>query len=213
MDRNDAKSTVRKHSDSVNFRQSAQHRQVVSNSDYCLVLQRPNPPNLDCGSIVASRRLPPARTCRPVELFARRSTRRVSALLAGLLACAASAPGAAIANAGSPASRVTEGRTDGEAASGWIAESGTASWYAATRHSRRTASGARYNQHAMTAAHPWLPFGTQVRVTRQDTGHSIVVTITDRLPSRKHVIDLSVGAAKQLGMLRQGTTHVELTPA
>ena len=65
----------------------------------------------------------------------------------------------------------------------------------------------------MTAAHPWLPFGTQVRVTRRDSGHSIVVTINDRLPSKKHIIDLSVGAAKQLGMLRQGTTQVELAPA
>lgn len=95
----------------------------------------------------------------------------------------------------------------------WTAESGSASWYAASRHTRRTASGAVYNQNAMTAAHPWLPFGAKVRVTRRDTGHSIIVTINDRLPARKHIIDLSVGAAKQLGMIHQGTTHVDLEPA
>jgi len=65
----------------------------------------------------------------------------------------------------------------------------------------------------MTAAHPWLPMGTKVRVTRRDTGQSIVVIITDRLPSRKHIIDLSFGAAQRLGVIRSGTAHVDLEPA
>ena len=95
----------------------------------------------------------------------------------------------------------------------WIGERGSASWYGKSPRYKRTASGERFNQHAMTAAHPWLPFGAKVRVTRRDTGHSIIVTINDRLPSKRHIIDLSVGAAQQLGMLREGTTQVEITPA
>lgn len=202
MDRNNRNSVVRKYSDSTYFRQSSENRGFVSKTDSLLVYQPQSHPDLDCGNIGAARILRPVSTCQLPKLFARRSTRRVSAALAGLLACATAAPDAAVAN--------TEAAP--EVSPGWVAETGSASWYAATRHSRRTASGAHYNQHAMTAAHPWLPFGTQVRVTRQDTGHSIVVTITDRLPSKKHIIDLSVGAAKQLGMLRQGTTQVELAP-
>ena len=96
---------------------------------------------------------------------------------------------------------------------GWTGETGSASWYAQSKHSRRTASGERYNQNAMTAAHPWLPFGAKVRVTRRDTGQSIIVVINDRLPSKRHIIDLSVGAAKQLNMISRGTAPVELEPA
>lgn len=133
------------------------------------------------------------------KLFERRSTRRVSAALAGLLAYAAAGPVAASTN-------------NEDQSQDWTVEAGSASWYAASYHARRTASGAVYNQNAMTAAHPWLPFGAKVRVTRRDTGQSIIVTINDRLPSKKHVIDLSVGAARQLGMIHQGTTQVELEP-
>ena len=144
------------------------------------------------------------------QLFARRSMRWISAALAGLLACAATLPAPAMA--GQRQSTLPQANPT-DIPSDWVAEAGSASWYASSRHSRRTASGARYDQNALTAAHPWLPFGTKVRVTRRDTGHSIIVTINDRLPSKKHIIDLSVGAAKQLGMIRQGTTEVELAPA
>lgn len=130
--------------------------------------------------------------------------------LAGLLACAAT--GSAVANTAIANTAVASAEAE-DPTRAWTAETGSASWYAASRHARRTASGAVYNQNAMTAAHPWLPFGAKVRVTRRDNGQSIVVIITDRLPSKRHIIDLSVGAAKQLGMLRQGTTHVDLEPA
>lgn len=95
----------------------------------------------------------------------------------------------------------------------WSGEVGHASYYGKAHHGRRTASGERFDQRSLTAAHPWLPFGTRIRVTNAATGRSVVVTITDRLYSRKRVVDLSVAAAQELGMIRQGVALVELTPA
>src|SRR5258707_1143631 len=63
----------------------------------------------------------------------------------------------------------------------WVGETGTASYYGPVYHGRRSASGARFDQEALTAAHPWLPFGTKVKVTLADTGRTVIVTITDRL--------------------------------
>ena len=65
----------------------------------------------------------------------------------------------------------------------------------------------------MTAAHPWLPFGTRIRVTLLETGRSVIVTITDRLPSHRRIVDLSVAAARELGIIRQGVAMVTLAPA
>jgi len=94
-----------------------------------------------------------------------------------------------------------------------VLDSGTASYYGKAHQGKRTASGDRFDMAKMTAAHPWLPFGTRVRVTIAETGRSVVVTITDRIPSRTRILDLSVAAARQLGILRQGLAQVELTPA
>lgn len=86
--------------------------------------------------------------------------------------------------------------------------SGNASWYAL--HSR-TASGQMMNPNRMTAAHKSLPFGSIVQVTMTKTGRSVVVCINDRGPFvRGRVIDLSKAAAKQLGMINQGSTQVSL---
>jgi rare lipoprotein A len=71
------------------------------------------------------------------------------------------------------------------------------------------ASGGRFNPNAMTAAHRTLPFGIRVRVTRQDTGRSVVVTINDRGPYiQGRVIDLSRRAAQEMGMTGQGLARV-----
>jgi rare lipoprotein A len=67
--------------------------------------------------------------------------------------------------------------------SSWVGESGTASYYGTGYHGHRSASGLRYDQMALTAAHPWLPFGTKVRVTLAGTSRTVIVTITDRLYS------------------------------
>ena len=75
-------------------------------------------------------------------------------------------------------------------------QTGKATWYGGAFHGRLTASGVRFDQNALTAAHPSLPLGSRIRVTRRDTGQSVVVTVNDRQPAAgSPVIDLSRGAA------------------
>ncbi len=98
----------------------------------------------------------------------------------------------------------------GAASPGW-AESGQASWYGSWHQGRPTSSGEPFDQNAMTAAHANLPLGSRVRVTRQDTGDSVVVTINDRQPPKgNRVIDLSRKAAAQLGMVDRGVSMVKI---
>lgn len=74
-----------------------------------------------------------------------------------------------------------------------------------------TATGERFDPSQMTAAHRTLPFGTRVRVTRVDTGQSVVVRINDRGPFKPgRVIDLSEGAARNLHMMNAGLANVRL---
>ena len=93
-------------------------------------------------------------------------------------------------------------------------ESGVASWYGSAFQGRRTSSGQRFDQDALTAAHDTLPLGTRLNVTMQQTGRSVLVVVTDRMPP-KHVriIDLSRGAAREIGLLGAGTGMVTLTEA
>src|SRR3954452_12124765 len=84
-------------------------------------------------------------------------------------------------------------------------QSGAASWYGPGFHGKRTANGERFNTHALTAAHKTLPFGTQVRVTNEHTGSSVVVRINDRGPyAHGRVIDLSNAAAEAVGIAGVG---------
>jgi len=84
--------------------------------------------------------------------------------------------------------------------------SGMASFYG-NESGSKTASGQRFNQNAMTAAHKTLPFGTKLRVTHG--GRSVVVTINDRGPFiRGRVLDLSTGAARAIGLTSRGVGHV-----
>lgn len=88
---------------------------------------------------------------------------------------------------------------------------GQASWYGKDFHRKRTASGERYNMYQLTAAHRTLPFATKVRVTNLHNGRQVVVRINDRGPFSHHrIIDLSYAAAKQLGMLAQGSARVNI---
>jgi len=88
---------------------------------------------------------------------------------------------------------------------------GTASWYGPGYHGRQTASGERFDQDALTAAHPYWTFGTRVRVTLLSTGKSTVVTINDRFPAYKgRIIDVSRGTAKAIGLIGPGTGRVRL---
>lgn len=88
---------------------------------------------------------------------------------------------------------------------------GYASYYADEFHGRRTSNGETYDMHAMTAAHRTLPFGTKVRVSDPATSRSVLVRINDRGPFKgDRIIDLSYGAARQLGMIGPGTLWVRL---
>ena len=90
-------------------------------------------------------------------------------------------------------------------------ERGQASWYGPRFHGRRTASGERYDQHALTAAHKTLPFGTLVRVRSLVTGKEVDVRVTDRGPFvRGRIIDVSRAAAEALGMMGLGVKQVSL---
>ena len=90
-------------------------------------------------------------------------------------------------------------------------ERGQASWYGPNFQGRRTASGERYDMHALTAAHKTLPFGTLVRVRSLVTGREVDVRINDRGPfSAGRVIDMSRAAAEALGMLGLGVKDVLL---
>lgn len=88
---------------------------------------------------------------------------------------------------------------------------GMASWYGPGFHGRKTASGERFNQNRLTAAHRKLPLGSEVKVTNLENGRSITVEINDRGPYKKgRVLDLSKAAAKKLGMVEDGVAKVRI---
>jgi rare lipoprotein A len=100
------------------------------------------------------------------------------------------------------------GRVVHEAAQGGSSQSfsGMASYYSEGHH---VASGGRFNPSGYTCAHRSLPFGTQLRVADPRTGRSVVVTVNDRGPFvHGRVLDLSLGAARALGMTGRGVMHV-----
>lgn len=103
------------------------------------------------------------------------------------------------------------------AASGTIASAGSggkkftgfASYY---KSGKVTANGEKFRPMGLTAAHRTLPFGTKVRVKNLRTGRSVVVRINDRGPFiDRRVIDLSLGAAKKIGMIKHGIVKVHVT--
>lgn len=98
-----------------------------------------------------------------------------------------------------------------EAPAAGTSQQGTASWYGPGYHGKRTASGERFDQDELTAAHPSWAFGTRVKVTLLATGRSVVVRINDRFPAYKNrIIDVSRAAARQLGLIGPGTGRVRL---
>jgi rare lipoprotein A len=90
-------------------------------------------------------------------------------------------------------------------------EVGVSSWYGPGFHGQPTASGERYDQGAMTAAHRSLPLGTWVEVRNLENGRVATVRVNDRGPYKVgRVLDLSYAAAQQLGMVGPGTAEVEI---
>jgi rare lipoprotein A len=121
----------------------------------------------------------------------------VALVAAGILALSASA---------SEAGRKSSWRDANASIGSGRSFSGVASYYG-NESGSRTASGQRFNQNAMTAAHRSLPFGTKLKVTH--SGRSVVVTVNDRGPFiRGRVLDLSKGAAHAIGLTGRGVGRV-----
>lgn len=89
--------------------------------------------------------------------------------------------------------------------------SGAASYYGNELAGNPTASGERFDPNKLTAAHRTLPLGSRVRVTNPANGESVVVRINDRGPFHgNRVIDLSLAAAREIGLLRSGVAQVRM---
>lgn len=99
------------------------------------------------------------------------------------------------------------------AAVGAHAEIGIASWYGSESGSRR-ADGHRFNPNVVSCAHKTLPLRTWIRVTDVHTHRSIRCQVLDRGPYRRgRIVDLSLGAARKLGIVGRGTAKVRIERA
>jgi rare lipoprotein A len=88
---------------------------------------------------------------------------------------------------------------------------GIASHYGRWHRGRHTASGERFDDRKLTAAHPTLPLGTRIRVTNINNGRSVDVRINDRGPYVKgRILDLSSRAAKEIGIAKEGVAPVRI---
>lgn len=90
--------------------------------------------------------------------------------------------------------------------------SGEASYYGPGFHGKLTASGETFNQNDYTCAHKTLPFGTKLKVVREDNGESVEVRVNDRGPYvGTRILDLSVAAGKKIGLDKVGHAKVTAT--
>jgi len=129
--------------------------------------------------------------CRPYQLVG--FSLAVLALAAA--GCASTRPSRATTTPPAPGTRVV----------------GFASWYGQRHQGRATASGEVFDMTKLTAAHRTMPFGTRLRVTNVENGRSVVVRVNDRGPwVNDRVLDVSLAAARALGMTGDGVTKVEI---
>jgi len=88
---------------------------------------------------------------------------------------------------------------------------GIASYYAHDFNGKQTSNGEIFDMNALTAAHRTFPFGTKVRVTNLENNKIVVVRVNDRGPFKEgRMMDLSMGAAKEIDLIRTGTARVRL---
>lgn len=90
-------------------------------------------------------------------------------------------------------------------------QSGTASWYGRQFQGRKSANGETLDVNSLTASHSTLPMNCYVKVTNKDNGKSVIVKVNDRASAKNsHIIDLSYGAARALGMTDKSTGNVSI---
>ena len=132
-------------------------------------------------------------------------------LRAAATAAALALSAAALAQTAVPAQVPSATSAPAAAPAAGATESGKVAWYGKKFAGRRTASGETYNPEAMTMAHKTLPFGTRVKVTNPQNKKSVTLRVNDRGPTQAdRVGDVSLAAARQLGMLRAGVIDAEL---
>jgi len=136
---------------------------------------------------------------------------RASARADQLLLLAAAALVAAVAGCATTAETSGGGARGVEHERRGTVQEGRASYYSDAFAGRRTASGERYDPERMTAAHPTLPLGTRIRVTRVDDRRSVEVRVNDRCGcGGGRIVDLSRRAARHLDMLHAGVVPVRI---
>ena len=112
---------------------------------------------------------------------------------------------------GDPDAPERDGEARLRANAGTFYQTGMASWYGKKFHGRRTATGEAFDMNEPTAAHPTLPLGSFALVRNVANNRTVVVKVNDRGPyTRRRIIDLSFGAAKQLDFIRAGHAKVEI---
>jgi rare lipoprotein A len=107
----------------------------------------------------------------------------------------------------------TTGKTAARAPTGKVLLTleGVVSYYAHDFQGKLTSNGETFDMNDLTAAHRTFPFGTKVRVTNLDNNESVIVRVNDRGPFVEgRIMDLSLGAARQIGLVKNGTTRARL---
>jgi len=102
-----------------------------------------------------------------------------------------------------------------ESASAPVVQLGLASWYGPGFHGKQTASGEIFDQREMVAAHRTLPLGSVIQVTNLENGRRLIVRVIDRGPYGRNyrhgtILDVSRGAARRLGFIRDGIVRVRI---
>lgn len=138
----------------------------------------------------------------------------VLALGVGLLAGCTSRAARPLPGSGtrveSPTGERAPGETPEKGSRAYLGE-GLASYYGPGLHGRKTASGERFDQNALTAAHRTERFGTCLRVVNMENGKSVEVRVNDRGPFKaERIIDVSLAAARKLDMVAKGLARVRL---
>lgn len=114
-------------------------------------------------------------------------------------------------NGNSPGSTSSGGTVRPSSGKVLLTLEGVASYYADDFHGKLTSNGETFDMNALTAAHRTFPFGTRVKVTNLDNQKAVVVRVNDRGPFVDgRIIDLALGAAKEIDLVRTGTARVRL---